>query len=221
MKVVVILSGGMDSATLLYDIVDRGYEVEALSFNYGQRHYKELVSAIRLCHELNIRHKIADVSMVGKQLLGGSSQTSDNISVPHGHYEAENMKLTVVPNRNMVMISLAVGYALSINAEKVFYGAHSGDHFIYADCRFEFVEALNKAIQLCDDKKIELVAPYLKFDKGDIVILGKKLKVPYELTWTCYEGKPLACGKCGACQERLEAFKKAGMQDPIKYEEPI
>lgn len=216
-KAVVIISGGMDSATLLYDVVHKGVEVYALTFDYNQRHKKEIKCAKALCKELKVPHKIIDISQIGRELLQGSSQTSGDVAVPHGHYESENMKLTVVPNRNMILLSLAVGYAFSLSAEKVYYGAHGGDHAIYPDCRPAFVSALNGAVLEADWKKTIVVAPYLSMDKGDIVKLGLKLGVPFEKTWTCYEGKELACGKCGSCQERLEAFKKAGAIDPVKY----
>ena len=123
--------------------------------------------------------------------------------MPEGHYADENMKQTVVPNRNMVMLSLATSYAIGLDADTLLYGAHSGDHDIYPDCRAEFVEQLKKAIDLCDWKPIKLEAPYLNIDKGDIVIRGKELGVDYGLTWTCYKGKDKACGKCGSCVERL------------------
>jgi len=218
MKSVVILSGGMDSTTLIYDVVSQGGEVEALSFNYGQRHSKELSCAAVTCQKLSIPHKVVDLGEVGKELLQGSALTSD-IDVPEGHYEEGNMKLTVVPNRNMIMLSLAIGYGVSIKADAVYYGAHSGDHAIYPDCRKEFVEAMQKVATLCDWHELELKAPYLDMDKGDIVIRGvMELGVPYEDTWTCYKGLEKACGKCGSCQERLEAFEKAGVEDPVTYD---
>jgi len=128
-KVVVIYSGGMDSYTVLNKAIRQGFEVYALSFDYGQRHVKELKVAASVCAELGISHKVVDISAIN-QLIGGSSLT-DDIDVPEGHYEEESMKTTVVPNRNMILLSLAVGYAVSLKANKVFYGAHSGDHAIY------------------------------------------------------------------------------------------
>lgn len=218
-KAVIIASGGMDSTTLLYDILDRGYAVYALSVDYGQRHSKELEFIKKTCKKLKVPHKVADLSSVGKELLSASALTSKKISIPEGDYREEGMKLTVVPNRNMILLSLAVGYAVNIGAGKVFYGAHAGDHAIYPDCRREFVEAMKGAIRLADWKKIELEAPYIDLDKGDIAIKGKGLGVDYSLTWTCYKGQKKACGKCGACRERLEAFQKAEMEDPVEYEE--
>lgn len=222
---VVILSGGMDSTTLLHDIAqpfmmdyhtkDKPLPIEAISFDYNQKHAKELKCAIETCKKLDIKHKIVDLSALND--LAPSSLTRKDQEVPHGHYAAESMKQTIVPNRNMVMISLAVSYAISIGADELYYGAHAGDHEIYPDCRPRFVQALRQAIALCDNHIVNLCAPYSFKTKGDIARIGKKLNVDYSLTWTCYEGKEKACGKCGSCVERLEAFKFAGMKDPIEY----
>lgn len=374
-KAVVIISGGMDSTTLLYDVIDHGFEVYTLSFNYGQRHVKELEMAKKTCRDLGISHKIVELQCLN-ELLQGSSLTSSDIPTPHGKYDDKNMASTVVPMRNAIMLSIASGYAISIKSRKVFYGAHGGDHEIYWDCRHRFIDGFNSAIfdqsanskrgrlspeyiigfwegegfvggepriqnypqvkngsqkeykykrvpivvfcqndikilkeiqqfffgagcvhskgfhkyyghgytpikpnkesnemfsyklsghdcrvfvdlikngkLLKTDKKIiqfnkwykefeeyltkvvprkigindkkeyivtpngvEIKAPYLDMDKGDIVKIGIKLKVPFENTWTCYEGGEVPCGKCGACQEREEAFKKAGIEDPL------
>ena len=215
-KAVVILSGGMDSTTLLYDIKKQGFDVYALSFNYHQKHRKELLCAQKTCEKLGIFHRILDLSVLNE--VAPSALTRDDQEVPEGHYESDNMKQTVVPNRNMVMLSLATAYAISIDAENLYYGAHAGDHTIYPDCRRVFVDSMRVAIQLADWKEVKLYAPYLGIDKGDIAIKGKELGVDYSLTWTCYKGKVKACGKCGACQERLEAFAKAGIKDPVEYE---
>jgi 7-cyano-7-deazaguanine synthase len=215
-KAVIILSGGMDSTTLVYDIKSKGEQVYALSFDYNQKHRKELEVASKTCEKLNISHKVVDLSVLNR--IAPSALTREDWDVPEGHYEDVNMKQTVVPNRNMVLLSLAISYAIGIGASKVYYGAHGGDHAIYPDCRKEFVDAMSKVAKLCDWSKINLIAPYLDIDKGDIVIKGKDLGVNYSLTWTCYKGKEKACGKCGSCQERLEAFEKAGIKDPIEYE---
>jgi len=346
-KAVIILSGGMDSTTLLYDIINQGYFVRALSFNYGQRHKIELKKASVTCKKLNINHKIIDLTSI-TQLIQGSALT-DNIDIPEGHYEQDNMKLTVVPNRNLIMGNLALAYALNINASKIFLGIHGGDHRIYEDCRSQALNSLNENayiwdsdnrgelipswvrafweaegsfnvngegypevlfsqndkslleelkkffygrgcvyskgihikksgetgnesfnyklscqdcrlfIDLIDNGKLLLLkkrkiqyakwykkhkeyferkpglnhgqgkktyniqnikfeAPYLYLDKGKIVEKGIKLKVDYSLTHTCYKGNKLACGKCGSCTERLEAFQKVKITDPIEYE---
>ncbi|MBU1235049.1 MAG: 7-cyano-7-deazaguanine synthase QueC [Proteobacteria bacterium] len=216
-KAVIICSGGMDSTTLLYDILNKGYEVFVLSFDYGQKHKVELNLISKTCLKLGIvKHKIIDLKILNE--VASSALTRDNWDVPRGHYADENMKQTVVPNRNMIMLSLAIAYAIDSGATELYYGAHSGDHAIYPDCRPEFVKAMQKVIKLCDWKKVSLVVPYLHLTKADIVKIGLKLNVDYNLTWTCYNGREKACGKCGSCTERLEAFKLNNMEDPIKYE---
>jgi 7-cyano-7-deazaguanine synthase len=215
-KVVVIYSGGMDSYTVLNKALKSGYEVYALSFNYGQRHVKELEVARQACDELGVAHKVVDISAIN-QLIGGSSLT-DDIEVPEGHYEEESMKSTVVPNRNMILLSLAVGYAVSLKASKVFYGAHSGDHAIYPDCRPEFVKKMDDVCRIANYEEIEIVCPYLNNTKIEILTDGLKMGLDYSKTWTCYNGRDKACGKCGACQERLEAFELNQASDPLSYE---
>jgi len=215
-KVILILSGGMDSTTLLYDLVQQRKDVYALTFDYDQKHKKEIQMAQKTCELLTIPHKIVPLSVLNE--IAPSALTREDWDVPEGHYEEENMKLTVVPNRNMIMISIAVAYAIGMGASKVYYAAHSGDHSIYPDCRKEFVEAMKNAVSLCDWEQVELKAPYLEINKGDIAIKGKELNVDYSLTWTCYKGQEKACGKCGSCVERLEAFQKANIKDPIEYE---
>ncbi|MEO2267291.1 7-cyano-7-deazaguanine synthase QueC [Pseudoalteromonas sp. YIC-656] len=215
-KVVVIYSGGMDSFTVLNKALRQGHEVYALSFNYGQRHVKELEVAKSVCEDLGVNHKIVDISAIN-QLIGGSSLT-DDIDVPEGHYEEESMKSTIVPNRNMILLSLAVGYAVSLKASKVFYGAHSGDHAIYPDCRPEFVKKMDDVCRIANYDEVEIVCPYLDNNKIDILTDGLEMGLDYSQTWTCYNGREKACGKCGACQERLEAFALNKATDPLPYE---
>jgi 7-cyano-7-deazaguanine synthase len=215
-KVVVIYSGGMDSFTVLNRAIKDGKQVFALSFDYGQRHVKELQCANKVCKSLNISHKTIDISAIN-QLLAGSSLT-DDIEIPEGHYEADNMKSTVVPNRNMILISLAVGYAVSVGASQVYYGAHSGDHAIYPDCRPEFVAKMNDVCQIANYESVEIFSPYLNVNKTAILTDGIAMGLAYNDTWTCYNGREKACGKCGACQERLEAFKDNNIVDPLAYE---
>ncbi len=215
-KVVVIYSGGMDSFTVLHNAIRAGHEVYALSFNYGQRHVKELIYAQSVCQQLGIHHKIVDISAIN-QLIGGSSLTSD-IEVPEGHYAADNMKSTIVPNRNMILLSLAVGYAVSLDAQAVYYGAHSGDHFIYPDCRPEFVQKMHDVCQIANYEPVAIVSPYLQQTKIDILKDGLAMGLDYSKTWTCYNGREKACGKCGSCQERLEAFSLNQTTDPLPYE---
>jgi 7-cyano-7-deazaguanine synthase len=215
-KVVVIYSGGMDSFTVLHKAVQAGHDVYALSFNYGQRHVKELHCAAQVCKELGIKHKIVDISAIN-QLLAGSSLT-DDIDIPEGHYAADNMKSTVVPNRNMILLSLAVGYAVSLGANQVYYGAHSGDHFIYPDCRPEFVQKMHDVCQIANYEPVDIISPYLSQTKIEILSDGLAMGLDYSKTWTCYNGREKACGKCGSCQERLEAFTLNNATDPLPYE---
>lgn len=218
-KVIVILSGGLDSTTLLYDLHSRKDEFEivsVLSFDYGQRHKKELVYASDTCIKLGLDHHEVNLEHLNF-FLGGSSLT-DNIDVPEGHYEEENMKLTVVPNRNMIMLSIAVGYAVSKGAELVAYGAHAGDHMIYPDCRPEFIQKMNEVCKIANFQSVEILAPYINVTKIEILQRGVMVGVPYKETWTCYKGLEKACGKCGSCQERLTAFKENGLEDPLEYE---
>lgn len=214
-KAIIILSGGMDSTTLLYD-VKREYDiVGALSFFYGQKHEKELIYASVTCSELGIKHRVVNLPTL-KDLLN-SALTSDK-PIPEGHYEAENMKQTVVPSRNTIMLAIASGYAVSLGAEIIFYGAHAGDHFIYPDCRPEYIEKLNDCLAIANFEPTKVIAPYQNITKVEILKKGLELGVDYKDTWTCYVGEEKACGKCGSCQERLMAFKENRIEDPLEYE---
>ncbi len=213
MKTIIVLSGGMDSTTLLYQLLHEGKEVKAISFNYGQRHSRELGQAALTCKKLGVEHKIVEMAFM-KELISNSSLTGD-IPTPHGHYEAENMKLTVVPNRNMIMASIAIGWAVNLDYDEVAIGVHAGDHAIYPDCRPAFVEALRNIAAVANFKPIRIYAPFLNIDKGDIAVIGSHLHVDYSLSHTCYEGTEVPCGLCGACQERKQAFEKAKTNDPL------
>lgn len=212
-KTVLVLSGGMDSTTLLYKLIKEGKEVRAISFDYGQRHSRELKQAAKTCKALGIPHEIVKMAFM-RDLISNSSLTGD-IPVPHGHYAEESMKKTVVPNRNMIMASIAIGWAVNLEYDEIALGVHAGDHAIYPDCRPDFVEALRNISAIANFKSIGIYAPFLYLDKGDIAIEGTNLGVDYSLTHTCYEGTAEPCGKCGACQERQEAFSKANVPDPI------
>ncbi|WP_137169704.1 7-cyano-7-deazaguanine synthase QueC [Marinomonas sp. FW-1] len=215
-KAVVVYSGGMDSFTVLNTAIQNGLDVYALSFNYGQKHSKELEVAARVCNELGVTHKVVDITAINS-LMANSSLTSD-AEIPEGHYEDDNMKSTVVPNRNMVLLSMAIAYAVSLEAGKVYYGAHSGDHHIYPDCRPEFVEAMNAVSKIANYQSVEIVTPFLHSSKGEILKAGLEMNLNYANTWTCYNGREKSCGKCGACYERLEAFAQQGTTDPLDYE---
>jgi len=215
-KVVVIYSGGMDSFTVLHKAIELGLDVYPLTFNYGQRHSKEIEYAANVCAGLNIEHKVVDISAIS-QLMAGSSLTSD-IDIPDGHYEEDSMKSTMVPNRNMVLLSMAIAYAVSLDAKAVYYGAHSGDHAIYPDCRPEFVAKMNEVSQIANYEPVDIVSPYIKDNKIGILRDGLRMGLDYGKSWTCYNGREKACGTCGSCQERLEAFKLNGITDPLTYE---
>lgn len=215
-KSVVLLSGGLDSTTLTYYLEKEGRKVYPVIFYYKQKHDREVQAALATCSKLNLPCEVINLDVLSR--LAPSALTRDSIAIPEGHYEAESMKATVVPNRNMVFLSLATSYAIGIGAEEVAYAAHSGDHTIYPDCRPEFIDRMSEAISLCDDSKISLVTPFKSFSKKEILELGLGLGVDYSLTWSCYKGRRKACGKCGTCIERLEAFKALGEEDPLEYE---
>jgi 7-cyano-7-deazaguanine synthase len=218
MKGVIIMSGGLDSTTLLYWVIKEGYEPHVLSFDYGQRHRKELEFAKDTCRKLKVNHKIVDLTNV-QELLQGSALTSDAIDVPEEHYSHESQKATVVPNRNAIMLNIAVGYAISIGADKVFYAAHYNDRTIYPDCRWEYVHSQNITAKLANDApRFEIVAPFVHRTKAEIVRLGAELGVPFEDTWSCYKGGEKPCGVCGTCRERIEAFQLTKLRDPLEYE---
>ncbi|HLT13950.1 MAG TPA: 7-cyano-7-deazaguanine synthase QueC [Marinobacter sp.] len=214
--VVVIFSGGMDSFTLLHLARARGLAVHALSFNYGQRHVRELDAARAVCEAEGIPHKVIDIRAMN-DVMAGSSLTSE-VDVPEGHYQEDNMKSTVVPNRNMILLSLATGYAVTVGAQAVWYGAHGGDHAIYPDCRPEFVEKMDAVCRVANYEPVAIEAPFMAMDKGEILEQGLKLGLDYSKTWTCYNGRERACGRCGSCVERLEAFAAQGIEDPLAYE---
>ena len=216
MKTILIHSGGMDSTVLLYHLLDGGHTVKALTIDYGQRHRKEIEGAREITGELGVEHRVADLTSV-TGLLGGNSLTSVDIDVPEGHYAGDNMKATVVPNRNMIILSLATGWAISSRFAHVSYAAHAGDHEIYPDCREVFADALDKAIRLADWHEVSLHRPFVGKTKADIAALGAGLGVPFGRTWSCYKGEALHCGRCGTCVERREAFHVAGMDDPTVY----
>jgi len=220
MKAVLIASGGMDSATLAWHY-SQTHEVELVGFDYGQRHRKELESLSLIAGELNAHHRI--VSLPGKELLHGSALTSDMVEVPDGHYAQETMKATVVPNRNAIMLSIATGIAVAEGAEIVATGVHAGDHFIYPDCRPAFFNPFATAMKAANEgftvDGFRLEAPFIDWSKADIAAHGFTLGVKYELTWSCYKGGEIHCGRCGTCVERAEAFHLAGVPDPTVYED--
>lgn len=215
-KALVVHSGGLDSTVLLYKARE-DFDVKiSLGFDYGQRHVRELAAAALTCTMLGIQRYTVDIHDIGSVIK--SSQTGYG-NVPEGHYTAENMKATVVPNRNMIMLSIAGGIAITKQIPIIAYGPHAGDHAIYPDCRGPFVSALEYALREADDFKLTIFAPFLEMTKAEIVSLGQELDVPFENTRTCYNDRHFACGRCGTCVERLEAFDIAGIEDPLTYED--
>lgn len=218
MKAVVLFSGGLDSTVLTYHLLRENAELKLLSIDYGQRHQRELSASTQIALSLGLPHTILKLPMLA-ELLGGSALTDPSISLPEGHYAEESMKATVVPNRNMILLSLAAGHAISLQFNTVAYAAHAGDHTIYPDCRPEFADALDRTLKLADWSEITLHRPFVKWSKEDLVRRGKELAVPFEKTWSCYAGGKLHCGKCGTCVERKEAFELVGLLDPTEYNE--
>lgn len=226
MKTVLIYSGGLDSTCLLIKLLSEckgiGDQVKTVSFDYGQRHRKELIAAREISHMLGVEHRIVDLYHL-RTMLSGSSQTDPTIPVPEGHYAEENMKLTVVPNRNMIMLSIAIGWAAAMHFNKVAFAAHSGDHAIYPDCRPEFLGAVDRCAFFASwESHVNVIAPFIYLNKGQCIKAIEPLNALREevikKTWSCYKGEEIHCGKCGACTERKEAFQIAGVTDPTIYE---
>lgn len=219
MKTLVICSGGLDSVSLAHKIAAEQTLTGLISFDYGQRHKKELDFAQACARRLEVPHQIIDISAIGASLTG--SALTDNVAVPDGHYAEETMKITVVPNRNAIMLAIAFGVAAAQKAEAVALAVHGGDHFIYPDCRPGFIDAFqtmqNHALEGYAD--IDLIAPYVHCSKSDIVVDGAKYHTPFAATWSCYKGGEQHCGRCGTCVERREAFHLAGIEDPTTYED--
>ena len=218
MKALVLFSGGLDSTVLAAQLLADGAETRLLSIDYGQRHAKELQQAEKIAESLGLPHRILRLPDLGP-LLGGSSLTDDQVELPEGHYAEESMKATVVPNRNMILLALAGGHALSLGFDTIAYAAHAGDHTIYPDCRPEFADAMESALGLADWEKLSLHRPFVHLSKTDLVKKGAELGAPLHLTWSCYAGREKHCGKCGTCVERKEAFALAKVPDPTEYED--
>ncbi|MCX4758670.1 7-cyano-7-deazaguanine synthase QueC [Kitasatospora purpeofusca] len=217
---VVIASGGLDSTTAAYWLADRGSRLSLLSFDYGQRHRKELDFARRIAGHLGAHQEVVDLSGLGR-LLSGSALTDPAVRLPDGHYTAESMRATVVPNRNAIMLDIAVGMAVARGADAVAFGAHAGDHAIYPDCRSSFFDLFAETAKAGNEGFLadgfEVLAPFIDLAKADIVEIGRQIGVPYQDTWSCYRGGEVHCGRCGTCTERIEAFSLAGVEDPTEY----
>lgn len=212
---VIIVSGGMDSITLLYDHKD---EIAlGISFDYGSNHNaREIPFAKIHCERLGIKHITINLDFMHQYFK--SSLLDGAEAIPEGHYTDDNMKSTVVPFRNGIMLSIAIGIAESNNLDQVFIANHGGDHTIYPDCRPEFINAIDAAATAGTYNNVKVVAPYTKITKSDIARIGKKLGIDYTETWSCYKGGEVHCGKCGTCVERKEALAEAGIEDKTIYE---
>jgi 7-cyano-7-deazaguanine synthase len=218
---VALASGGLDSLVLVHELLADGHRVRMLSFDYGQRHARELDFARQAAAALGLAHDFVDLRSVGA-LLVGNALTDPAAPVPEGHYADASMRATVVPNRNAIMLDVAVAVAVAAGCGAVAFGAHGGDRAVYPDCRPGFLAAFAVSAQLANDGFLpagfRVLAPFLRTDKAGIVAIGAALGVPFDRTWSCYQGGELHCGKCGACTERRESFAAAGVPDPTIYE---
>lgn len=214
---ILVLSGGMDSTVLLAHLLEQGKTVQAISFDYGSKHNsRELPMAAAYCEENGVVHHIVRLPFVNE--LFSSSLLQSGEEVPDGSYKESNMKSTVVPFRNGIMLSIAAGFAESLGAGEVYLASHSGDHFIYPDCRPEFNRAFSEAVHVGTDKQVQLLFPFTTMDKREIGDLGRRLGVDFTKTWTCYKGGEIHCGTCGACDERKYALRHGEEMDPTIYQ---
>lgn len=213
---VIIVSGGMDSITLLYD---KKEEIAlAVTFDYGSNHNKREAEFARLhCAKLGIEHLIIPLAFIGQYFKSSLLEGAE--AIPEGDYDSDNMKSTVVPFRNGIMLSIAAGLAESRGLNHVLIANHFGDHAIYPDCRKAFIDAMGIALTEGTYNGVKISAPYTEITKTDIAIIGKRLGIDYSLTYSCYKGGEKHCGKCGTCRERIEALREAGITDTTQYEE--
>ena len=222
MKVVVLCSGGMDSVTALYWARQEHVVTAAVSFDYGAKHnHREIPFAAGHAARAGIRHEVIGLDFMNR--LFASDLLWSGGAVPEGHYEAQNMRRTVVPFRNAIMLAIACGFAESAGAGGLVIAAHGGDHAIYPDCRENFMRAMGDAMRLGTYAGVQLLRPFIRHDKAAIAAEGARLGVDFALTWSCYKGGAVHCGRCGTCVERREAFLRAGLADPTDYEslEPL
>ncbi|NET01904.1 MAG: 7-cyano-7-deazaguanine synthase QueC [Sphaerospermopsis sp. SIO1G2] len=223
MKAVILLSGGLDSSTVIYQAKADGCECYAISFDYQQRHQRELQSARLVAKSVGVaQHQIVNFDL---RLWGGSALTDNGIALPQDRSideMSENIPVTYVPARNTIFLSFALSYAETIGAERIYIGVNALDYSGYPDCRSDYIEAMQEVFHLGtkqgrEGKAIQIFAPLIDLKKTEIIQLGNQLNVPWELTWSCYAGGERACGVCDSCQLRLAAFSELGMEDPVQY----
>ena len=219
MSCVVVCSGGMDSVTLAHMVHGQGRLARLVTFDYGQRHRREIDHAARAAGQLSVPHDVVDISNL-RGFLAGSALT-DDVAVPEGHYAEDNMRATVVANRNPIMFTIAFAIAAGAGANAVAAAVHAGDHFVYPDCRPEFVHAFAEMERLALDGMWEIAfeTPFVEMSKAEIAAVGGRLGVAFEETWSCYGGGTRHCGRCGTCVERREALTLAGLKDRTEYED--
>ncbi|MCL2135250.1 MAG: 7-cyano-7-deazaguanine synthase QueC [Candidatus Bathyarchaeota archaeon] len=212
-KCVIVLSGGLDSAVVAYWAKNQGYQIYPLTFKYGQIADKEIMFAQRIAETINTNAKIVDLSALKDVFYQTSALVNQDIPLTSGFTSS-----IIVPFRNAIFLSVAVAHAVVVDAVKIFYGAHGSDELFYPDCRREFYEAFEKAAKLGTEQDIAIYAPYSGKRKSDLVKSGVELKVPFELTWSCYLNGDVHCGQCESCFNRRKAFYEAGVVDPTEYE---
>jgi len=223
MKIVMAISGGMDSTTLLAKLLSQGNTISPFWFFYGSKHNKYEQQAVRavMRYYQAIYTSLNDLKEIDLSAFMSDFKSAlmknESEDVPEGEYNEPSMTKTVVPARNLIFISILSGIAASIDADAIALGVHAGDHYIYPDCRPAFLTSVQRTVEAALDRSMRLLVPYMDMTKADIAQQGIVLRVPYELTRTCYKDQPVPCGKCGACNERLAAFKEVGGTDPVRY----
>ncbi|WP_137667348.1 7-cyano-7-deazaguanine synthase QueC [Sphaerospermopsis reniformis] len=223
MKAVILLSGGLDSSTVLYQARADGCECYAISFDYQQRHRRELQSAMFVAQSVGVvQHQIVNFDL---RLWGGSALTDEAIALPQARSldeMSQSIPVTYVPARNTIFLSFALGYAETIGAQRVYIGVNALDYSGYPDCRPDYIQAMQEVFRLGtkqgrEGQPIDIIAPLINLKKTEIIQLGNQLDVPWELTWSCYAGGDQACGVCDSCRLRLAAFAQLGLKDPVDY----
>lgn len=212
-QIVCVLSGGLDSVTMLNILIRAGYVAHGISFDYGQRHKKELDCAKYWGRKLCKTWRLIDLKFM--KTIANNSVLLNREKIPKERYTNASQKRTVVPNRNMIMLSIAAALAENLGLHEVYYGAHANDRTIYRDCRPQFITAISTTTRAATYSNVKIVAPFVGIEKRDVVRRGLRLGIDYSKTWSCYEGGKKPCGKCGTCQERIEAFEKNGITDPL------